>query len=236
MRRLGIVVALPAEARCLVNRRIKPEACIEFDREVRLVLAGVGRRRARLAAEALVRDGAGALLSWGTAGALVPALARGSLLLPVTVMDPEGTRLAVDAAWRGRVIEALGDRLAWHDGALVQSAQVLAHPEDKARLAKRSGAVAVDMESAAVAAVAAAAGLPFLAVRVIADPYERLIPAELLGTFDAYGRVRALAFARALRRRPQVLADALRLAQDLRAAFATLRRVRALTGARLGLE
>ncbi len=236
MRRLGIVVALPAEARCLVNRRIKPATSTELDEGVRLVLAGVGHRRARAAAETLVQDGAGALLSWGTAGALAPALACGSLLLPATVLEPQSARLNVDAAWRARVITALGDCLAHHDGTLVQSPQVLAHPEDKARLAANSGAVAVDMESAAIAAVASAARVPFLAVRVVADAYERTIPSDLLGTFDAYGRVRAGALARALLTRPRLLVDMFRLAQDLRAACATLRRVRELAGPRLRLE
>lgn len=236
MRRLGIVVALPAEARCLVNRRIKPGASIELDEGVCLVLAGVGHRRARAAAEALVRDGAQALLSWGTAGALVPILASSTLLLPATVLEPQNARLGVDAAWRARLITALGGRLTYHDGTLVQSTQVLAHPEDKARLAAGSGAVAVDMESAAIAAVASAARVPFLAVRVIADAYERLIPSDLFGTFDAYGRIRPQALARALLTRPRLLADALRLAQDLRAACVTLREVRALAGPRLQLE
>ncbi len=46
----------------------------------------------------------------------------------------------------------------------------------KATLRAASGALAIDMESAAVAEAAAEAGVPFLVLRVIADPADRAIP------------------------------------------------------------
>ncbi len=214
---------------------MRPGTLVQFPGGAQLALGGIGPERAQRAAEILVKKGVRALLSWGSAGAIVGSLPSGTLIVPQAVVDGQGTRLTVDAAWRTRLLQVLGE-LPCRDGAVAESAQVLARTEDRARLAKRTGAIAVDMESATIAAVAAHAGLPFLAVRVVADPYERVLPTALLAAIDAYGRVRPLAFARALLGRPWVVADSVRLAQDLRRACATLRRVATLAGPNLQFE
>ncbi|HLO78401.1 MAG TPA: hypothetical protein VK196_18250, partial [Magnetospirillum sp.] len=53
-----------------------------------------------------------------------------------------------------------------------------------------TGAAAVDMESGAVARVAAQHGLPFLALRAIADPAGQSLPAPVLRIVDGQGRIR----------------------------------------------
>jgi len=85
-----------------------------------------------------------------------------------------------------------------------------------------SGAVAVDMESAAVAAVAQERALPFLAVRAIADPADMALPSAVMRAADAHGRInRPVLLAHTLLHFGQVGAM-LRLASHFRAALRTL--------------
>jgi len=55
----------------------------------------------------------------------------------------------------------------------------------KSSLFEHSGAVAVDMESAAVAGVAAELALPFLALRVILDTAHDTLPDSVMRSFQA---------------------------------------------------
>lgn len=231
--RLGVVVALPAEARCLVNARVKPGERAEIGRGGWLQLSGIGAQRATHAAHALLDAGATVLLSWGTAGGLDPALVAGSLVLPRTVIAYDGTKYPVDADWHARMCRCLAGHVVSDDRCLIESDTVLTTPEQKTALNYRSGAVAVDMESVAVAGVAKTAGVPFLAIRAILDPVNSVIPDVATGMLDAGGRIRWLAFVHAVLTRPTVLKDFAQLRSDLRAAQSTLSKVAELAGPNL---
>ena len=123
-------------------------------------VSGVGAERAYRAGRRLLEAGATALVSWGTAGALVPELGPGALLLPRKVIGCDGTDFPVDSDWHQRVSERLPRELAVHMAPLADAAEPLLSAIDKSRLAQRSGADAADMESAALAALAREAGVP----------------------------------------------------------------------------
>ena len=99
---------------------------------------------------------------------------------------------------------------------------------EKASLFRASGAVAVDMESFAIARIAHGAGIPFLGVRAIADPAARAVPEAALRALDAEGRIRPLGAVRGLLASPSEIWAFARVALDGRAAFAALRRVASL--------
>ncbi|MDQ3960203.1 MAG: purine phosphorylase, partial [Pseudomonadota bacterium] len=84
---LGIVAALPAEARSLTGQRVPPGQAIRLGGATLLYVSGMGQARARSAADQLLGQGAQALVSWGTAGALERTLTAGTLILPTTVTD-----------------------------------------------------------------------------------------------------------------------------------------------------
>jgi adenosylhomocysteine nucleosidase len=169
----GVVTALEFEARSLGNSG--DGALIR--------VSGIGAAHATRDARALVSAGARALLSWGVAGALDPALHCGTAVLPAEVLH-QGQRFAIHRAWRERVLGALDGHVRTACGALLSSDVAVASVADKASLFHATGAVAVDMESAAVAAVAADHGLPFLALRVILDGANDALPASVLRAFD----------------------------------------------------
>lgn len=220
-------MALASEAAAL-GRSIPLQCCYRLGRGAAAVfVGGIGHQRATAAAEALIADGATALASFGTAGALVPALGSGSLLLPAQVSD-ESRTFAADPDWRARLQRVLGREAEAR--ALLSRKQPLCSPRDKAATAQRSGAVAVDMESAAVAAVAAAHGLPFLAVRVVVDELEHAVPQAVSAGIDPWGRARPLALAGALLREPAAIAGLVRLGRAMNRAQQSLREVVAVAG------
>jgi len=75
--------------------------------------------------------------------------------------------LSVDPAWHGRLARALDGKAS--PGPLAETRRMLRTPRAKQALEAATGAVAADMESAAVARIAAQAGVPFAAVRIVAD-------------------------------------------------------------------
>ena len=118
---------------------------------------GPGRSRAAHVADSALARGAEALVSWGLAGGLAPGLRPGTLVLPKRVLGPDGAGFETDAVWRARLAAALGPRFRLADGPLLADGDAPADRADKAAAAARTGAVAVDMESAGVGAAAAAA-------------------------------------------------------------------------------
>jgi hypothetical protein len=88
------------------------------------------------------------------------------------------------------------------------------------------------MESHIVAGVAAARGLPMVAIRVVTDPAKRTIPQTAIAAMRHDGTVDVMAMMRSLIKTPSDLTGLLRLAMDARAARVTLRKGRLLLGPR----
>ncbi|MBF0561655.1 MAG: hypothetical protein HQL37_06445 [Alphaproteobacteria bacterium] len=213
----GFVTGLVMEAECLTDVGCRRVGCV-----------GPGFAHAGRCARRLVEDGARGLVSFGLAGGLDPRLPSGTVLLADRVI---AGAVSLDTAviWRDSLERQL---TSFHPvvGAVVDSSQVVATVTGKQALFAASGAAAVDMESAAVAQVAAAAGLPFVAVRVIADPALRDLPGAALAGMGEDGRVRPMAVLAALLRHPFELPDLLRLSLDSARATAVLRRVGGVVG------
>lgn len=154
---------------------------------------GPGAERAAGAARAALASGATALLSWGFAGGLAADLAPGSVCVPRCVVTSAGATLACDAQWQAALAAALRGKFAVDERPLFGCARVLTTTADKARSASATGAAAVDMESAAIASVAASAGARFAAVRVIVDGLEDALPANAERFIDERGNRRVAA-------------------------------------------
>jgi len=163
----GVIVPLAIEAR--TARPLRRDGW-------RIVHSGVGARRAREAALLLLAAGADRLLVWGTAGGLVPELRPGTLIIPRLVRDEAGAEYPTDNGWRETIRMRLPPAMPCVDTALVSVNTPAVDAADKHALAYRTGAEAVDMETAAVAAVAAELGVPCATLRAIADPLELALP------------------------------------------------------------
>ena len=179
---LGIAVGLAAEARVALG--LSP-----------LVEAGGGDAAgAAAAAERLVAKGAAALLSFGLAGGLAPGLAAGAIVVPLTVLGEDGQAWPTDPV--------LARRFAIPDGAVLAADTVLVTAAAKRAAWEATGARAADIESGAVARVAARHRLPFAVVRAICDPAKRTLPQAALVALDAQGRISMPALLGSLARDP----------------------------------
>ncbi|MGH8508569.1 MAG: purine phosphorylase [Gammaproteobacteria bacterium] len=225
---LGIVTALPAEARCIAKALGAVPGLTRIG-DTLLYVSGIGQARARQAAETLVAQGARALLSWGTAGALANALRPGDVIVPDTILVSD-VRYPIDTAWHAGLTACLERHLTVRTGAMLHTAEVIATPDEKRLLFERTGALAVDMESGAVAQAAWRAGIPFAVLRAIVDPQTMAIPAAALATIDELGRPRIASLLVALAREPRDLLALVRLSACFRSALASLKRVAGIAG------
>jgi len=215
---------------CIVGMRREARLLARLSNELPVACAGADAARAASLARGLIERGAGGLVSFGLAGGLDPDLMPGTLMLPGLVLLPDGRALPVDPAWRRRAAALLPEA---RSAALAGSDRALAGVADKAALRAAGGAASVDMESHAVAAVAAAAGLPFLVIRAIADPAGRALPPAALAGLSPDGGIRPWAVLLSLVRRPDQFLALVRLAGDSAAGFAALGRVGGRLGPRL---
>jgi adenosylhomocysteine nucleosidase len=83
-------------------------------------------------------------------------------------------------------------------GAILGLDRMLSSPQDKADAFARAGTLAIDMESHHVARAAAERGLPFIAIRAIADQAHEALPAIMAGFVDMEGRTKMSAVLAAL--------------------------------------
>ena len=218
----GIVVGLRAEAR-IVDSLIA--ASLPAGESLLVACSGASAERATVLARELIERGADCLISFGIAGGLDPILPPGSVILGDHVMLPEGGKIAADAAWIARAQSAMAPLGGVTTRRVAGADQAIVTTQAKAALYALSGAAAVDMESHAVARIAAAAGRPFLVLRAIADPAGVALPRASLVGLGTDGRARPLAVLDALARQPSQTLAVLRAARQTRAALASLRRV-----------
>ncbi len=144
-----------------------------------LVANGCGPR----AADAAVRSVAAnqqcrALVSSGFAGALVPDLAVGDVLVA------DAVRTAGGGGYQSAALSA--QPASVRRGTLVSVEEVVQTAAAKRALAN-GGAVAVDMESVAIAAAAAEMALPFHCVRAISDGADEDLPVDFNRALQANG-------------------------------------------------
>ena len=208
------------------------EARIAAGPGVQVICSGDGRHLAASLERALAVAGrCPGLVSFGVAGGLAAELHPGSCVVASEVVFEE-RRLPTDAAWSQHLMRTIPGAVY---GPLVGVPAPVADPASKSELHLRTGAIAVDMESHVVADMAAAHGLPMIAIRVITDPAERALPVSALAGMRPDGTTDMAAVLRSLVRRPYDVPALLRTALDARAARATLLRGRQLLGPRLGL-
>ena len=224
MNAAGVVAALAREARTL-GPAVQSGAGFDLlgDGTLRAV-SGVGCAAAGMAALRLVEAGATALVSWGMAGGLDPDLEAGAICLPREIIAPDGMRFATAARWRETLAASIASRRPVVTGALLTSLCPLAGIAAKATARRETGSIAVDMESSAVAQVAAAREVPFMAVRVIVDTAFDAIPGSIASAGGS-GRVRIAELAAKLARTPAEIVPLLRLARRYRTAMRSLRAV-----------
>ena len=168
---IAVTFALPAEsanfARLLDAQHVSPA-------DVRVIHTGVGRTASSKSMREFLQTNSPALLiSSGFAGALAGDLKVADLLLAQNFTSPE---------WLERCREAIANsaRVA----TLATASAITDAPAERAELAHRTGAIAVDMETEFIAEACRAAAVPMIALRAISDTPAAPMPAPPNVLFD----------------------------------------------------
>ena len=164
--------------------------------DVSIEVIGIGARYLPPISGALSR-----VILAGLAGGLDPELRTGDV-----IVEPYPATLPLGA--RG--------------GRVHCSTSLIGTAAEKAALFASTGAACVDMESAIVRRATDGAGVPLTVVRAVLDPADQPLPHYLLKLTNSRGRLRPVALAVLLMRRPRVMGELMRLRRSSRLALAAL--------------
>lgn len=204
---IGIVAALPIEMgafldRCEHQRKYSGGGFVfrggRYD-GIRIVVAesGLGFAKARKATQALLDAHTPHwLLSCGFAGGLLPQMKIGDIVIADSLLDTHGQQLNVDVNMPADPEHGL------FVGRVLTVDRMVRKVEEKQALAEEFGAIAVEMESLAVAQVARDRGTRFLTVRAISDDLSADLPPEVLSVVGSTGTMRLGAALGSIWKRP----------------------------------
>ncbi len=194
--------------------------------ELIVALCGVGIDRAAAGAGFLLGEGAEALVGAGISGALSSDLKAGDLVLAGKVMDEDGalyeaSERAVNDALK--ILEAASFNV--REGLIISTKMPLLNSVSKKKIYKKTGALAVDMESVGLAAAAAKKGLPFFIMRAVSDGADAAIAPDLYACLDEEsGEIRPARVIGSSIRRPALVRELMSLRAPYNLALSTMRR------------
>ena len=218
---VGIIAALESEASTLGPAVRRRDGLSSLGDVALLAVGGMGGIGAAMAARSLIDAGAAGLMSYGLAGGLDPSLRAGCFVLPSEVISREGAQFLTSVEWRERLHRIIAGQRPVVAGKLLTDATPIGAVADKADAFRETGAVAVDMESLAIAEVAAAHSLPFIAVRVIVDTAMDVLPRAVVAASSG-GQLNVPRLIGGLAAAPLDVFALIRLAQRHRAATRSL--------------
>lgn len=199
-------------------------------RRVVIIRSGAGMTNAARAAEALI-DGhhPKIIVSAGFAGGLDTGLKRHDILIADCVTDQSGRQIHIgrqslppDVSTKSHTLDVSTDlrtlfcpldykKIAWpglHFGKLLSAGRVVRDPSEKQSLHEQHQAMAVDMETFAVAEVCRRRGTPLCAVRIIVDAASDALPPDIDKLLDQKtGAARLGAAIGAMWKRPSSIKD-----------------------------
>lgn len=228
----GIIVALSEELstlktvpNALWERSMIRGKFIFLTDDIILVYSGAGAENARKSAELAVAKGATKLMSWGCAAALSPDLKMGDLVLADSLMSADEFEMPVNATWHQHTKNILDSEVVAYKGALIASKEIISTAQAKQALFEKTGAIALDMESCAIAQVAQHYALPFLAIRTVADPSTMDLPNAVLKALNENGEIEITKIIGSLVFNPKEIPHLIQLGQYFQLAKRTLSRV-----------
>jgi len=184
----GIIIALPDEINSLTSKKIIKGDCIFIDDNTIVACSGAGPSNAVKASQLLIDKGAQRLVSWGCAAALSPDLKPGDFVLPKQLQTENKQLLSIDSDWLDNTYKQLS-ALTPNNGLLAESSVIVAKSTEKRAIHQQSQAIALDMESIAIAQTAIEHKIPALVIRCIADPVDMSLPKSVSYALNEQGDV-----------------------------------------------
>ncbi|MGZ8200089.1 MAG: phosphorylase family protein [Methylosarcina sp.] len=226
----GILIALPEELTTLTSKKIGKGRGVFISDTLLIACSGAGPQNAQSAAQHLINQGATRLLSWGCAAGLSASVKPGDLIVADRLIDADHNEIASTPEWHRGCLHILqqlpGEKsVRIHTGAIAESRRMISSSEDKKQLHSQTGAVALDMESAAIARVARLHQMDFLALRAIADPATMDLPKAIEYSLNDQGDIRLDKLLLFLILHPLELPGLIQLGLHFNKAKLTLKRV-----------
>ena len=235
---LTILVALAAEAKALApssGTAEKKSMPIRYacGASTSIIQCGIGRDAVLQAAAPPCLPVEAIVGNIGVSGGLAPDLVPGTVVLGERIITPVGgertSRYRESYALNRQLVDFLEATLEKNmvpcrRGPLLCTQDPITLPEDKAKAFLKTGALAVDLESAAAAEAAVGAGLPFFVLRVVCDPADRRLTKALFAGVDSQGNNRPARLLKPLIRRPWLLVSLCRMGRDFSVALAAMER------------
>lgn len=224
MKKIGVIAALPIEARCLSAVGISIGESVQIEPGIYIRVAGMGRDNAARAAKQFIDENVQLLVSWGVAGALGEQAKSGELLIPETILNATGQVLEVNHSLIERLQKyAELKSIKTVTGKLTEAKDIIDTIEEKQALNLETGAIAVDMESAAILEQTLHNHVDFLCIRVISDDVTTLIPAVVTQNTTGTGELKLAGLILSLCRTPADLGSLIKLAKGFNQAKGTLK-------------
>ncbi|HUK82639.1 MAG TPA: hypothetical protein VLZ12_08430 [Verrucomicrobiae bacterium] len=237
---IAILVAVKQELRPILRRanatHVVRQAHLDFHegtlagQPVALLALGVGKECARIAAEMTIKCyRPDLIISAGFGGGLQNEVKDGDIVIGTEVLDlcaDQGKEVRWRSAYklaRHREFTVTNGEFRIHFGKILTADEMVLKAANKARLGKATGALAVDMETSAVAAVAATRDTDLLAVRCITDNEHEDLPREF-NDFFIIGQLQPSRIISACSQRPRLVADLARLGHRAKTAGQNLAR------------
>ncbi|WP_320174822.1 phosphorylase [Maridesulfovibrio sp.] len=191
------------------------------------IVSGIGITRAAEAAELLCAEKPDLILSIGVSGGLAAGLETGTL---VTATSIHSDIAEFDSWFEGNGDSRLRSELIpscreIQCGKLITAKEAVLTPQDKLFMHERTGALAVDMESIAVAQAAKNTGIPFGCIRAISDDSKRGIPQESLAGVDESGKTQLGPILKAIMKRPSLIFELIPMGRDYSKALKALEQI-----------
>ncbi len=210
---IGIVCALHLEVGPLLEKlhstRTQAGNGLKFHDcslgEVRIVVVegGTGHKRATQATNALIDAFEPAwIISMGLSGALIPEMKVGHIVVGDSLIYENGNS---EISLRLEMSDDIEHGL--HVGKLCTADRIIRTCEEKRELHAKTGAIAVDMESLAVAKICKSRDTGFMVIRAISDDLSEDLLPEVLAIFGPKGTIRAGALVGSIFKRPSSIKD-----------------------------
>lgn len=228
--KIAILTAMPEEFRAVRTalQEVQPtrigsmRACrgSASGHDILVIETGMGFRNASRAAAVVMETVAPSLLvSAGFCGAVAPDLRVGDVVLarafyivadgtaqPVAIRPPDAVLTLAARA------QAAGQRI--FAGTYAGTPTIMAKGEVARLLPAAAPSAVVEMESAAIALLAAEAGIPFIALRSVSDPRAEELDFSLDEFCDREMRIRISRVLATILRKPRIIPQLIRLARN----------------------
>ncbi|HEY3308804.1 MAG TPA: hypothetical protein VGJ93_10150 [Desulfuromonadaceae bacterium] len=225
--KIGIITAMPEETRAILKDANSEKSVLDNrncfrcrigGHDIMLVEAGMGMLNAGSTATALAVEGVELLVSAGFGGGVLPGLLVGDVVVAQQVLHWTGSQLDLTRPLFYRVKTA--DPVL--TGCFITSNGILNKKDLAGLLPSDIERPVVEMESAAVAQVAAEQGIHFLGIRAISDPWDEELNFSIHDFCDQQMRIRPLKVLATTMRRPAIIPQLIRLAKNSRKAAKSL--------------